>query len=112
MGEDLGGRVVHVQFGKQAGDKPHVHGEVLCHACGHKWIGVAPEGAQPPFECLQCHSIKGMFTKFFQNVSHPTWHCSVCNGFLVSIYNHSGTPVVLCATCGETRNAIDLWNGV
>lgn len=101
-----------IPFGrKPPPEPPHVSGEALCHACGHKWVAVCPEGTFP-LECQKCHAMKGTFTKFFHNTSHPTWHCSVCNGFLFSIYNHSGTPVALCAHCGDTRNAIDIWNGV
>ena len=101
-------------------DKPHIQGEVVCGACEHVFRGVAPVGDKHTvrdggclslsFECPKCHAKKGIFSEFVQYEKAPTWHCECCRGWLFSVILAKDVPCIVCANCGQMRNAIDLFN--
>lgn len=86
-----------------------MHGKATCLACGHKWVGVAPVGTDSPLQCSACGAEKGVFDHFVK-YDAPAWHCESCNGYLFTLMLAQDVPCVACATCGNMRNAIDLWN--
>jgi hypothetical protein len=42
-----------------------IAGEATCKSCGHVWFIVAPEIAEPPYECSKCGQMSGY--------CHTTW---------------------------------------
>lgn len=42
--------------------RPHVCGDVFCHACGHEWVGVIIEKSRDiGMECSNCGKMEGYF---------------------------------------------------
>lgn len=90
---------------------PHLHGAALCLACGHEWVGVQPVGNKgDTLDCTKCGSAKGVFKRFVAYSGHPQWQCKACTGWLFTAILIQEVPTVACATCGELRNAMDLFN--
>lgn len=70
-------------FKPRLAETPHLQGVAVCVACGHEWHAAIPVcGAVNSMECEGCGAMKGVYS----------------------------TPTVACASCGELRNAIDLFN--
>ena len=83
----------------------------MCVACGHEWHAAIPVGGEcHAMECERCGSMKGVFKRFVRYEEFPQWHCGQCHGELFTAILIDQTPTVACASCGELRNAIDLFN--
>lgn len=73
---------------------PHIGGECVCLACGHRWAGVAPVGTFE-LECPECGTKKGVWDAWCLKNDTPWWQCDCgCDLFRV----HSGG--FYCANCG------------
>lgn len=89
---------------------PHLQGPAVCLVCKHQWEAVAPVGTDAAtLECPECHAFKGAFTRYVQH-NAPAWCCEKCDGQLFMIMLVDDAPSVACASCGNMRNAIDLFN--
>ncbi|UOF79506.1 putative zinc-ribbon domain [Caudoviricetes sp.] len=90
---------------------PHLQGEAVCVVCSHEWkADIAVGGAVNSMECEVCHSMKGVFKRFVQYTDLPQWRCGACSGILFTAILIGDAPTVACASCGDLRNAIDLFN--
>lgn len=104
--------VIEGSFGKKSEPmlrKQSLTGSAVCSACAHEWAAVADLGHNTPMECPQCHAMKGVFKHFIVYSKHLRWACHVCDGYLLTAILIENTPTIACATCGELRNALDLF---
>lgn len=87
-----------------------MQGPAVCLACKHQWEAVSEVGVDAAtLECPSCHAAKGAFMKYVQHDA-PAWCCEKCDSSLFMILLIKDTPSVACASCGELRNALDLFN--
>lgn len=105
---------VVLPFKPRTAETPHLQGAAICVACGHEWQAVIPVGgAVNSMECEGCGAMKGVYKRFVCYEAFPQWQCGQCQGELFTAILIGSTPTVACvacASCGELRNAIDLFN--
>jgi predicted RNA-binding Zn-ribbon protein involved in translation (DUF1610 family) len=69
-----------------------ITGPVRCRGCGHKWVGISPEGAVE-FECPECGTLKGVRDSLITPEERYACKCG-CDVFSFSKKN------IYCANCG------------
>ncbi len=87
--------------------RPHTAGPMICHGCGHEWIGVLLSGMVAT-DCPNCHEGKGMRAGFVLPKDADAYHCTRCedeyklgNSLFHIYYTNDGkTMGMMCAHCG------------
>lgn len=86
--------------------RPHTAGPMICHGCGHEWMGVLMSGTVSA-ECPKCRQGKGMRGGWVLPSDADVFTCTRCeddyidgNSLFLIYYNDDGTMGMLCAHCG------------
>ena len=81
--------------------RPHRTGTVICTACDHEWVVVAPMEVWEPFPCPKCNLNRGLvkstaiFPADYEEMACPTCDFS---GFMV-VCSPRGAKFLCCAKC-------------
>ncbi len=87
--------------------RPHTSGPMICHGCGHEWIGVLRSG-MVSIECPACRQNKGMRAGWVLPQDASAFHCTQCadeykngNALFIIYFTDDGTTMgMMCAHCG------------
>lgn len=83
-------------------NEPHTNGEIVCLACKHTWIGVAPVGTLG-FECPSCGLHKGVHQYLIGPEDGLHWACG-CGNVLFIITTRKNA---MCSNCGQMQNLME-----
>lgn len=95
-----------VDFAKESelrdlSNRPHRSASVICTACNHEWVTIAPMEVWEPFPCPECKLDRGLakstavFPSDYEEMACPTCDFS---GFVV-ICSPRGSKFLCCAKC-------------